>query len=423
MKIAIIGAGFTGLAAGFTLSKKGHNVFLFEKRENPGGLALGFKKPNWQWSLEEYYHHWFTNDHNVLSVAKEIKYPVFIKRPKTSVFVDNEIFQLDSPFKLLEFPKLKLLDRLRMAMVLGMLKSDPFWKPFEKVKAETVLKKAMGERGYKKIWEPQLSNKFGEFAKDISLAWFWARVVKRTSSLAYPEGGFLEFAKKFAEEIEKLNGKIIYGANVAGIENVEGKISLGKEYGLFDKVIVTLPGFAFTKICKNLPESYIKTLTSLQGLGAQTLVIRLSNQFLTDNTYWLSICEKANVTAIVEHTNFMDKKYYDNEHIVYLGNYLPRGHKYFSMTEKDLLLEFDPLLKRLNKDYKKHLIGADLFTTPFAQPIIPINYSRIMPPIKTPIKNVYLANIQQVYPWDRGTNYAVELGQKVADYIFLKTDL
>ena len=31
--------------------------------------------------------------------------------------------------------------------------------------------------------------------------------------------------------------------------------------------------------------------------------------------------------------------------------------------------------------------------------------------------NVFLANIQQVYPWDRGTNYAVELGQKAAKLI------
>ena len=35
----------------------------------------------------------------------------------------------------------------------------------------------------------------------------------------------------------------------------------------------------------------------------------------------------------------------------------------------------------------------------------------------TPLPHVYLANIEQVYPWDRGTNYAVELGEKVAHQI------
>jgi len=30
---------------------------------------------------------------------------------------------------------------------------------------------------------------------------------------------------------------------------------------------------------------------------------------------------------------------------------------------------------------------------------------------------LYLANMQQVYPWDRGTNYAVEIGEKVVKLV------
>lgn len=71
-------------------------------------------------------------------------------------------------------------------------------------------------------------------------------------------------------------------------------------------------------------------------------------------------------------------------------------------------------LKKINPDYQLSIINLHLFTTPFAQPIIPINYSKIMPPFETSLKSVYLANIHQVYQWDRGTNYAVELGKKVA---------
>ncbi len=118
--------------------------------------------------------------------------------------------------------------------------------------------------------------------------------------------------------------------------------------------------------------------------------------------------------AIVEHTNFMDKKYYNNEHIVYLGNYLPFDHEYMKMEKDQLLKIYDPILKKINPNYQLSIINSQLFKVPFAQPIIPVNYSKIVPPFETPLSNVYLANIQQVYPWDRGTNYAVELGQKVA---------
>lgn len=85
MKIAVIGAGFTGLSAAHELVKQNHKVFVFEKDPQPGGLAIGYKEKNWNWSLEKHYHHWFTNDNSVLELAKEINFEVVIKRPKTSV--------------------------------------------------------------------------------------------------------------------------------------------------------------------------------------------------------------------------------------------------------------------------------------------------------------------------------------------------
>jgi protoporphyrinogen oxidase len=91
MKIAIIGAGFTGLSAAYQLSKKGHDVTVFERDAQPGGLAIGFKEKNWDWTFERHYHHWFTNDKFVLGLAKEIGHKVLIKRPKASVYVNEKI--------------------------------------------------------------------------------------------------------------------------------------------------------------------------------------------------------------------------------------------------------------------------------------------------------------------------------------------
>ena len=135
MKIAVIGAGFTGLSSAYELVNKNHKVTVFEKDENPGGLAIGYKEKNWDWSLEKHYHHWFTNDNSVLDLAKKINYEVIIKRPKTSVFVKNKIYQLDSPISVLKFPLLSFFERLRMSAVIGFLKYDPFWKNLEKYRA------------------------------------------------------------------------------------------------------------------------------------------------------------------------------------------------------------------------------------------------------------------------------------------------
>lgn len=415
MKIAIIGAGFTGLTAAYRLQQQGHDVTIFEKADKPGGLALGFQKPYWDWTLEEYYHHWFTNDDSVLNLAKEINYPVVIKRPITSAYIDNEIFQLDSPMKLLQFPKLTILERLRMAAALAFLRYNPNWKSLEKYKTADALPKLMGKHAYEILWKPQMQNKFGKFSEDISLAWFWARISKRTTSLAYPEGGFLRFSEALAQKYIDLGGKIVYNTTIDKLTENQDGIHVGK-FGLFDKVIVTLPSFAFAKLCPQLPQAYKEKLTNLKGLGAQVMIMRLKEQFFTNNTYWLSVCDTTSpILAIVEHTHFMDKKYYNNEHLVYLGNYLPQDHEYFSLSSEELLKRFDPFLRKINPNYKKNIIGVDVFKIPFAQPIIPTNYSKMIPSFETPIKNVYLANMQQVYPWDRGTNYAVEFGEKIAE--------
>lgn len=419
MRIAIIGAGFTGLSAAYTLLKKGHSVTIFEKSSLPGGLAIGYKEEEWNWTLEEHYHHWFTNDNSILSLAKEIGHKVIIRRPHTNWFINKKIYEFDSPKAALIFPLLNPIDKIRNLATLGFLRLDPLWKPLEKVNAVKVLPHLMGRNAYKMLWEPLFINKFGNHAQNVSLAWFWARIKKRTQSLAYPEGGFLTFANHLVEEIEKMGGKVIFNAEIEKIiDETVVKIKTPNQTQEFDKAIVTLPSFLFVKIATNLPQSYINHLAKLQGIGAMNMVLRLSKPFFPDNTYWLSIADKAApITAIVEHTNFMDKSHYNNEYLIYVGKYLSSQNKQYEMEDSQLLDLFDPYLKTINEKYRNNLIGYRVFRTPFAQPIVPKNYSKLIPPFTTPLPNVYLANIEQVYPWDRGTNYAVELGNKVANLI------
>jgi protoporphyrinogen oxidase len=424
MKIGIIGAGFTGLAAAYYLSKKGHSITIFEKDTKPGGLAVGYGEKGWDWSLEAHYHHWFTNDKSVLDLAKEINHKVIIKRPKTSSFVDGNIYQLDSPLSLIKFPKLNILNRFRMGASLAFLRYNPFWKPLENFYAQPFLEKSMGKTSYKKLWEPLMVNKLGKYSSKVSLAWFWARIYKRTPNLAYPEGGFLEFAYNLEKRIKENGGKFYYNTEVKNLSSkktpqiIYSVAEKQPKIETFEKVIVTIPLSLFLKITPTLPSWYIEKYRKLISIGAMNLILRLKKPFFKDGTYWLSMCDlKSPILAIVEHTNFMDKKNYNNEHLVYLGNYMETTDKRFSMKKEDLLKLYDPWLKKINPNYQLFILNSQLFHAPFAQPIITPKYSKQIPPFKTPLKEVYLANIQQVYPWDRGTNYAVELGKKAAEKI------
>lgn len=420
-KIGIIGAGFTGLTAGLRLSQKGSEVVIFEMQDRPGGLASGFKSNKWKWRLEKYYHHLFTSDRIIRNIAKEVGQEIVYKKATTSTYLNGKIFRLDSALQLLKFSPLSFVDRLRTGIALLYLKATPFWKTLEKQTAQKFLKKSMGNLSWSLLWKPLFKGKFGGFGGDIPASWFWARIKKRSSSLGYPKGGFGSFAEKFISCIKKNGGEIIYQREVKQIIKKGKNIIVETNNGTFkfEQVICTLPTPAFINITKGLSESYVKILLPLKFMGMVNLVLSLKKQYFPDGTYWLNIADKTfPFLGVVEHTNFADKGNYNGETILYIGNYLPHGHSYFDKSAKELLEIFTPYLQKISSDFNKsHVNNLWVFKTPYAQPIFSLNYSKKIPGYATSIKGLFLANIQQVYPWDRGTNYAVEMGEKIAKLV------
>ena len=194
-------------------------------------------------------------------------------------------------------------------------------------------------------------------------------------------------------------------------------IFCGRKKYTADKIIVTSPSAIFAKIAPQLIKTYKEKLLKVKHLQAQTLVLVFKKRFLK-NTYWLNVNDKdIPFLVLVEHTNFVKSSLYNNEHIVYVGNYLPSDSALLSYTKERLIKEFTPFLSKINKNFEKNLTDSYLFNIPFAQPIVDTDYHKHIPQIKTPIKNVYLANMDMIYPWDRGTNYSVEIGKRVADLI------
>jgi protoporphyrinogen oxidase len=119
--------------------------------------------------------------------------------------------------------------------------------------------------------------------------------------------------------------------------------------------------------------------------------------------------------ALVEHTNFIEPAHYGGDHLIYCGDYLDPSHEYFRLTQDELLERFLPALKIVNPRFERAWVRAGwLHREPYAQPIVTVNHSRNIPPLATPLPGLYWASMSQVYPWDRGTNFAVELGQRVA---------
>ncbi|NTV30464.1 NAD(P)-binding protein [candidate division WWE3 bacterium] len=427
MRIGIIGAGFTGLAAAIEAQKNGHSVIIFEQNNYVGGLAAGMRgrvenyPTEWEWDLEQYYHHWFTNDEHVYALAEGIgvKHKIIIKNPVSSILYKDQIYPFDSPFNLLRFPHFNPIEKARVSFLLGKLKyleNETTSAKFEAVTAHEYIPQIIGQRPYEVLFEPLLKGKFGQHYQKITMRWFWARIYKRTSQLAYYQGGFSAFAQDLANYIERHNGKIHVSTAIKNIAYNPDKtltITIDHCVETVDRVIVTTPPAVLPKLMPSLPTEYLDSLTKDPSLAAYVVVLSLHHP-LMDKTYWLNINqENWPFLAAVEHTNFIDKKYYNNEHILYIGNYVEPNHPHMHMDVKDLVKEFTPFIKRINPLFSSESIRRMyLLRTIHAQPIVTKEFAKQIIPIDTPIPELKLATMSQVYPWDRGTNYAIEIGQK-----------
>ncbi len=429
-QVAIIGAGAAGLAAAYDLSRAGYAVTVYEAGAEVGGLAAGFRDEGWEWTLEKFYHHWFANDDAVLGLIKELgaEDRLLFPRPITSLWLDGRIYQMDRPNIILANLRLPISwpAKIRYGLMGLYLRFTRRWQPFERVTADAWLRRWMGREAYERLWRSLLIGKFGHVYDQVNMAWFWARVYKRTPRLGTFAGGFQAFLELLAERVRAQGVTIELNTPVERIEAApEGGVVLTVNGAprRFDAAISTSSPQILLRLAPGLPPAYRDQLAALKSMGAVVVILALKRQLLTDGTYWLSLpAQQPDKTqaefpflALVEHTNYMDPAHYGGDRIVYCGDYVEPDHPYFSLSDDELTAHFTAALTTFNPAFTPDWVRKRwVFRARYAQPIPFVNHSRAIPDTRTPLPGLYFASMSQVYPWDRGTNYAVELGREVA---------
>lgn len=438
MRIAIIGAGIAGLSAAYDLLRAGHTVILLEGDNQTGGLATGFRDERWEWPLEKFYHHLFTSDRSIIGLVEEIGFrdKLFFPRPTTSVVYEDRIVPFDSPLRWITFPGFNLIDVARFGAVSAYLRFTKPWRELEKHTADSWLRRVYGDKIYETTWRPLLIGKFGPYYQEVNMAWMWARLHVRSPRLGYFEGGFQAFVDQLTEVVRGLGGDIRLNCpaeRIAPDGQPDGRpdaggllVTAGGQTERFDAAVVTTSPALLARLTPDLAGDYLRQILALKSMGAVVMTLALKHSLMADShTYWLNIpatsADKAGgvpFLALVEHTNYIDRRHYGDDHILYCGDYVTPDHPYFTMTQEELERLFVGVLHHFNPDFRPDWVRRSwLFRARYAQPVPGLNHSRAIPDLRTPIPGLYLASMSQVYPWDRGTNYAVEIGRKVAQLL------
>ena len=448
MRIAIAGAGVTGLVAGYRLSRAGHVCDVYERWPGLGGQAATLDVGGGH-LLERYYHHLFMSDTHITDLCRELGMPDELEwRPSSvAIFRHGRSHAFSSPADILRFPPLSVPARVRMGLAVVLLqRRHPTAEGFEDMPAHEWIKRRMGQEAWDEVWGPLLRAKFSHRAEELSMAWLWSKLTvrrqlrgeqTRTELLGYPRHSFEAVFARLREEIEARGGRVLVDRPVAQIAEdghgfsvaagVPGSFRRGhdprrfeaREPETYDGVVATVPSDVFAGLlggglAEGVGEDYLGRLRSVEYHAAICLLLELDRPF--SPYYWTNIADpEFPFIGLIEHTNFVEPGRYGGRRFLYVANYKPHGHPLLDLGADGLLDAYEPFLRRVNPGFSRSWIRQRwLFREPAAQPVVTVGYQRRMPALDTGVPGLVLANTTQVYPEDRGTNYAVRLGGEAA---------
>lgn len=430
----VVGAGFTGLATAYFLAKEGKKICVVEAEKIPGGLAGVFEFSDGTY-VEKFYHHWFKSDSEILSLISDLGLMSEVKfmASHTASYISGRVWKLSKPSDLLWFRELTLVQRVRLGLVVLYVRRIKCTEKLETLSIREWLEPLVGQKVFEVVWQPLLQSKFGHFADEISASWMWKKLALRGHSrqkgghetLAYFSGGFGGLIESLVQKCESLGVQFIYSSpvnHVVSTSRSAAQVLTEAGKTLHAKaVLLATPLPVATQIVGQdaigpRPESGL-----IPHLSNICLVLQLSRNL--SDTYWLNVNDPGfPFVGVIEHTNLDPSANYGGSHIVYLSRYLVGEDPAWNLSSTEYFEYAMPHLKKIFPEFQNDWVrDYRLWKAKYAQPITSRNYSAIIPSFETSLPSVFLQTMAQIYPEDRGTNYAVRDGRiaagKIAEFL------
>ncbi|HXV30924.1 MAG TPA: NAD(P)/FAD-dependent oxidoreductase [Sinorhizobium sp.] len=423
-RIVVIGAGVMGLAAAHRAVSLGHEVDLIEADSVPGGMAAHLDFGGL--SIERFYHFVCKSDEPTFALMRELGIGDRMRWRATYMgyYMKGEMHPWGDPISLLRFPHLSFLGKIRTGIQMFLATKAKSFASIEHKTAREWLEGGSGKEVYRTLWNRLMDLKFYELADDISASWIAARVRRIGNSrrsifqeeLGYIEGGSQTLVDALVRSFSAKRGRLHLSTRAERVVTDAGKVASVLAGGrLFpaDAVISTMPTPFVSSLVPDLPEALKAQYDAIRNIGVVCLLLKLKKS--VSRNFWVNIVDESiDIPGLIEFSNLRPVE----DTIVYVPYYMPTTQPKWQWSDQQFIDEAFGYIRTINpRLVESDLIDAKVGRLRYAQPICEPNFYDKLPPIRTPIEGLQIADTCYYYPEDRGIAESVRYGRMMAEAV------
>jgi protoporphyrinogen oxidase len=256
-----------------------------------------------------------------------------------------------------------------------------------------------------------LKAKFDGSFENVPATWIWSRLVRMKSTRAGANqkemaghliGGYITLIEAMKRRIVASGGKVLLNTPVQEIILEQGRATgirlASGDVMNFDKIICTLQTPVFQRLIPTADAKYHEFLSKTEYLGIIAPLLVLDRPLT--GCWTLNITDdRFPFTGVIETTAYIDPRYVGGHHLVYLPKYTAPGSPWQQKTDEQLKAIWLENLKDMFPDFDESCIRYFLIHRErHVEPLHKIDGTDSIPDVKTPLKNLYLATVAQLYP-------------------------
>jgi protoporphyrinogen oxidase len=394
-----------------------------------GAGAMGLAAAHFDFdglSIERFYHFVCKPDAPTFALMKDLGIADKMRWRETSMayFKAGRLHKWGDPVSLLFTRLLGPIEKLRYGLQMFLTSKRKSFDDLENVTAKAWIERGAGESVYRKLWKPLMDLKFYQYADDVSAAWIATRVRRVGNSrkslfqeeLGYIEGGSETLVKALTDSIERQGGRIHLKTPAERIETKDGRVTGVRAGGqLFpaEAVVCTVPTPFVAGLAPDLPEASKAAYQAIRNIGVICVVHKLKRRVTPH--FWVNIVEPGiEIPGIIEFSNLRPMA----DTVVYVPYYMPTDHPKWRWSDQQLADESFGYIRRINPELTEaDRLASKVGRLRYAQPLCEPGFAAKIPPIRTPIAGLQVADTCFYYPEDRGVSEGARLASEMAKAI------